>query len=145
MQLYSHNISGGKSKISNINHSLATTQFDIICIQETWFDSTIDSMEIIASTNFNIYRYDRSSSLSSKEMGGGLVTFVRNDIVHFEVILKEKTLIESQAIRVKVGSAYYVVLNVYIPPDSTRPRMVDELNNQILIKFTPNTNTMKLS
>lgn len=38
-----------------------------------------------------------------------------------------------------MGSAYYVVLNVYVLPDGARPRMMDELNihlNQIQTEYT---------
>lgn len=49
LTIYSQNISGGRGKIYRINDYLANTQFDIIAIQETWFDHSVSSDEITAS------------------------------------------------------------------------------------------------
>lgn len=61
--------SGAKSKIYNqLNDALAILHFDLICLQETWFDEKICDSEIIESTAFK----DRYNFINSKISGGGV-------------------------------------------------------------------------
>lgn len=70
--IYYMNLSGAKSKITNINSWLLTSVFDIVVLTETWFDSTIVSSEITAGTKYNIIRRDRATFSSNKQKGGGV-------------------------------------------------------------------------
>lgn len=61
LSLYCQNISGGKSKIYQLNNYLATTLYDVICIQETWYNNSVNNSEIVSSNNYKINRCDRST------------------------------------------------------------------------------------
>lgn len=69
IEIYVHNVSGAKTKTDELNSFLATTIHDFVLLQETWFDATIDSDELIASTEFSIFRADRSQFKSKKTTG----------------------------------------------------------------------------
>lgn len=73
--IYSHNLSGAKSKIYQINNFLAITNYEVICLQETWFNDSVTNEEILASTNFNANRSDRHTFINTRKNGGGIITF----------------------------------------------------------------------
>lgn len=61
---------------------------DIVCIQETWFDASINSEIMIRNTDFLIYRSDRSEFDSIKTSGGGVCTFINKSIYSEQVSIK---------------------------------------------------------
>lgn len=107
------NISGGRGKIYRINDFLANTTFDVIAIQETWFDHSVNSDEITASVNYGIFRMDRSKFKNDRTKGGGICIFVRNELSTIEIINPEHTMTEMQAIRVTSEKSPLVIINVY--------------------------------
>lgn len=92
LRIYSHNVGGAKSKIYTINDKLSTTAFEILCLQETWYDDKVGSSEIIASANFALVRNDRSCLESRKKSGGGLATFIMNDLNFKQISLNITTI-----------------------------------------------------
>lgn len=129
LTIYSQNISGGKSKIYRLNDFLINTTFDIIALQETWYDNTVNSAEIIAASNFQICRMDRSKFQSNRSKGGGICLFIRDGIEYMEIVNPQQTTIEMQALRITNAYRPIIVLNVYLPPYRSRVYMVDELAN----------------
>lgn len=69
-----HNTSGMKSKIHDLNDYLHLTKYDMLLFAETWYDETIDSINITAGTNYLLYRRDRSSN------AGGVAIAINNSI-----------------------------------------------------------------
>lgn len=57
--------------------------------------------------------------------------FIRNNIQFSEIVIEEKTIVECQVTRIKLGETYYCIINVYIPPYKTRLIMVNELSSII--------------
>lgn len=125
--MYSQNVSGARSKIYKFNDFLANTNFDIIAIQESWFDESIDSNEIIASVDFQISRMDRSCFDNDRSKGGGVCLLVRNQINYVEIVNPVKTRIEMQTIRITSFDHPLIILNVYIPRYSAHITMLNEL------------------
>lgn len=74
MSMAYHNASGKRGKIHNLNDCLHWTIFDMLMIAETWYDDSIDTNNIIAGTDFDLYRRDRGWH------GGGVIIAIRNDI-----------------------------------------------------------------
>lgn len=64
-----HNTSGMKSKIHELNDYLHLTKFDMLLFAETWFDESVDSINIIAGITYTLHGRDQSS------YGGGVVKF----------------------------------------------------------------------
>lgn len=60
IKIYVQNLSGAASKIMSINHRLATSTYDLICVQETWFTDVTDTSPLIANVDYQLYRCDRS-------------------------------------------------------------------------------------
>lgn len=138
VQIYSQNVSGCKGKIVDFNDVLARNIYNIYCIQETWSIDTVLDSELIGMTAYNIFRHDRSSFRNSKKTGGGVVVLIKNSIEAHDIVLVEHTRIELQAIRLKLVTMYYCLVNVYLPPYTTRSSMVYELStvlSQIRKKF----------
>lgn len=127
LNIYSQNISGGKSKLYKINNALAISSYDILCIQESWFDQSITNGEITASTNYNICRKDRSFFASEKTRGGGVAIIIRNNIAYTEIPNHEQTLIEYITVRIKHGNRFIWLINVYAPLNTGTKRMINEI------------------
>lgn len=51
-----------------------SNDYDVICIQETWFYDQILDNEITASTEYDIFRFDRLHSSNPTKNGGGVCT-----------------------------------------------------------------------
>lgn len=102
-------------------------QYNIICLQETWFDSKITNEEIISSTSFNIVRHDRSCFKNIRLRGGGVVTLLRRNIEFTVLNINAETSLEHQIIRIKFGNDYFCLLNIYLPPYRARLTMVNEV------------------
>lgn len=110
LNVYSQNLSGAVSKLTSINHALATTNFDIIFLQETWFLPTTDSSLLVANSVFDVYRSDRKDFVRQKEKGGGVATLFRR-VLDLKPIKLPKTSVEIQAM--SLGN--YVFVNCYLP------------------------------
>lgn len=78
--IYSHNIGAfrhtgqGPNKIVIMNDKLVDTNFDIICIQETWLTDKVRDSEFLKHTKFVIYRKDRACFINTRGHGGGVAT-----------------------------------------------------------------------
>lgn len=127
--IYSHNVSGAKSKITKMNNALAITIYDVLCFQETWYDHSIDTAELVASTNYTCIRQDRSTFLDAKATGGGVLILVANSLTFVEIVYDFQTCLEWVGIRLTMNKLSYNILNVYFPPYRTRSRMADELSD----------------
>lgn len=79
LRIYCHNLSGAKGKISDINAIIATQNYDILALQETWFDSSVYDEEIIAHTNYKIHRMDRSNFNATRKNGGGVCLILNEE------------------------------------------------------------------
>lgn len=128
------NISGGKSKINNFNSYLANSPYDLIAIQETWFDETVKDGELISNTNYNIFREDRSSTTNTRVRGGGVAILVSKDMSYENIEFNYDTLIEYVIVRIGKGNSTVIVINVYLPPysDKQRLQMITQLESIIM-------------
>lgn len=104
--------------------------FGLIAIQETWFNSTISSAEILAFTDYAMCREDRDYSATGKVDGGGLALFIRNGIEFEELTRIDNLTIEYQIIRAKLVSTHFCILNIYFRPGlvTERRKTVRELD-----------------
>lgn len=70
LHIYTHNTSGTKNKIFNMNHKLANCDYDIIRLQETWWNDSVQSVELTRGTPYEGFRFDRSQSSNQAQTGG---------------------------------------------------------------------------
>lgn len=127
--------------MNRMNNKLALTTFDVICIQETWYDDSVNSAELLASTNYTIYSRDRKEFWSEKMNGGGVMILVRNDHNSTSITISERTCLEWVGIRLCVANKIYYILCVYFAPHQTRSRMVDDLVQILKIIRSNGTNS----
>lgn len=107
--VYSQNLSGAKSKIYAINDKLSLELYDIVCIQETWWDTKITDEEIISNSRYIILSKDRSS-----KKGGGVAIIIKNSIQYDEIDIGIKTILEYTAVRLTIDDKHIIILNCYM-------------------------------
>ena len=110
------NTQGLRTKTDIFHHNLLSSDYDIICLTETWLNSSIFSSELFNS-NYLVYRRDRETSASPKQDGGGSLIAVKT-IYHS----KRRQELESEAEDIWVSietnkNEHVLVCCVYIPPN----------------------------
>ncbi|XP_044745218.1 uncharacterized protein LOC123307080 [Coccinella septempunctata] len=58
------------------------SEYDIICLTETWLDDNILDSEVL-NNSYKVYRRDRRSGSSLKSRGGGVLVAVSNNLTSF--------------------------------------------------------------
>jgi len=109
----------------------------MICIQEIWLNQNINSAEIIARTNYEIFRQDRSQTANERRTGGGVMTLCKSKIKAHLIDINIVSLLEFVAIEVVTRTLKIVIVNVYIPPYHKLQsiKSLKELLQQIETKF----------
>ena len=121
LKIYFHNVSGIKSQISPLRASIHTSDYDVIILLETWFNSNIFSSELFDST-WNVFRRDRCDVNNDPRNGGGVLIAVKNDILCETIELQDNSGTENITVRLKIGATFVYMNSVYLPPnlDSTK-------------------------
>ena len=118
------NINGLTTKIHELKNLTDNTKIDIITIQETKLKSTHRTPYL---KDYTAIRTDRTF-----KNGGGLMTYIKNDIIFTELKTPHTTnhkLTELQHIKIHLANHKHLnIFNIYIPPgDTTNP---DHSNSQ---------------
>ena len=118
------NINGLTTKIHELKNLTDNTKIDIITIQETKLKLTHRTPYLI---DYTAIRTDRTY-----KNGGGLMTYIKNDIIFTELKTPHTTnhkLTELQHIKIHIANHKHLnIFNIYIPPrDTTNP---DHSNSQ---------------
>ena len=118
------NINGLTTKIHELKNLTDNTKIDIITIQETKLKPTHRTPYL---KDYTAIRTDRTY-----KNGGGLMTYIKNDIIFTELKTLHTTnnkLIELQHIKIHLANHKHLnIFNIYIPPrDTTNP---DHSNSQ---------------
>lgn len=79
MLVFYQNVNRIRSKINDVFLNALNSNYDIICLTETNFNSSIYDAELF-DPRYNIYRRDRSSTDVSKTEGGGIVLAIKKSI-----------------------------------------------------------------
>ena len=66
-----------KSKVNDIFLGLTDLEFDVVCLSESWLDSSVDNNEFIPS-NYQVYRIDRNFNRLGRQRGGGVLLILKN-------------------------------------------------------------------
>lgn len=101
------------------NDKLSNATFDIYCVQESWFDSTIQNSEVTAMTQYSIYRRDENFAAPKRPEK----MLLRRKKYHYHQmhVLRYKSL----------GNTNYCLLNAYVPPYAALVIMMHELASTI--------------
>ncbi|XP_050516030.1 uncharacterized protein LOC126890907 [Diabrotica virgifera virgifera] len=78
MSFLYQNVRGLNSKVGIVFRNILNCEQNIICLTETWLNTSILSEEIFSC--YKVYRRDRETSSSSKLTGGGVLIAVSEEL-----------------------------------------------------------------
>ena len=107
------------NKFDNFSIFVKKFDFDIIGVNETWLDESINSSEIEIA-NYSIIRKDRN------RFGGGVCLFIKDSIQYN--ILDIGNCIESSWISIKLKDNLLIIGTIYRPPSSNQEYFDNILN-----------------
>lgn len=76
---YYQNVRGLRTKTHGFYSQVAMSDFDFICITESWLNSNFYDRELF-DNRYSVYRCDRSADESGAERGGGVAVAVRRKL-----------------------------------------------------------------
>ncbi|GBN48693.1 hypothetical protein AVEN_59982-1 [Araneus ventricosus] len=97
--------------------SVASVEYDVICVTETWLCEDIDSWHLF-DDRYLVYRKDRGSSSNSSRRGGGVLVAIKKCLSSRKLDVPGLDL-EAIWISVKLNYSKNMLLCVvYFPPSS---------------------------
>lgn len=109
--VYYQNIRGCRTKLTELRSSITIHPFHIYFLTETWLDPSINTEEL-GFTSHNTYRFDRSTSTSTKSRGGGVIISVTKTIISTK--LNANTKIQNNFTYYSRRTQEKLFLDVYI-------------------------------
>ena len=108
-----------RSVVNNVYAGLSDCERDIICLSETWLDSSISNSELIPK-EFHVFRADRDFIATRRKRGGGVLLAVHNKfkVVRIELSKpKFPSLVDVVGCKINCHSQSICILTMYVPPD----------------------------
>jgi exonuclease III len=118
LNIYLQNVQGLRTKLDDLNMNILQNNYEVICLTESWLNSTVFDGEL-ADERYNVFRRDRSSHTSHKRDGGGVVVLVNKMCLAQRMKHLESPNTEDLFISLKQLAGYknLVLGLVYLPPD----------------------------
>lgn len=116
MDIYYQNTGGLRTKTVVFKNNIVVSNFDIVCITETWLKNVINNNELF-DERYIVYRNDRNHTLNKKDGGGVLIgvntdTIPKSNVINFD----NECLAEQIWISVPVINSAIHICCVYLPP-----------------------------
>lgn len=89
----------------------------VLVFTETWLHADINSSEI--SSEYTLFRCDRSVSTSSHSRGGGVLIAVKNNIDCEFISTPNCQDLEQVAVCIKLQQRSFYIIAIYLPPNSS--------------------------
>ncbi|KAL1377195.1 hypothetical protein pipiens_016434, partial [Culex pipiens pipiens] len=105
-----------RTKTKQFFLALASSDYDVIALSETWLQDDIVDAEL--SSNYNLFRQDRNELTSDRSRGGGVLIAVKkaHDFTCTRVLSAGYEHLEQVAVRIKARNhTVYVPVNGFIP------------------------------
>lgn len=117
-QIYYQNVRGLRSKTKTIYCASVQSDFDIICLTETYLNDGVFDGEVMCD-DYQVFRRDRSSTASDRRDGGGVLIATRCDL---EVALMPGLCSDAEDLWVSVTcrDGCFLLCCVYLPPGDVR-------------------------
>lgn len=80
LECYYFNATSIRDKLPVFNNHFLANDYDLISITETWLNESVFDAEILTNSDFNIFRRDRSTKVSEKSDGGGVLLAVSSKL-----------------------------------------------------------------
>jgi hypothetical protein len=118
LRFFCINAGGIRSKLIQLLAAVATCDYDVIIILESWLVASIPNEEFTPS-GWCTYRCDRHQSIDARNLGGGILIMVRSELLSscFNVA-EEHNAIEQLWISIILTDRTLYVGGAYIPPRS---------------------------
>lgn len=114
------NVRGLKSKVNEFFNNVSISNFDCICLTETWLNNSFFSSELF-DDRYVVYRKDRDFSKTKKQDGGGVILCVKKSLATERVYCLEAEGNESLWVKVHLGrNSSFLICVVYFSPGSTK-------------------------
>ena len=132
LKLLHLNIRSLAGKIDQLRVDLTTPKIEIITLSETLLTQTYPS-KLCELNGYKIFRQDRIRSQNTKKRGGGLITYIQDDLADSAVELSKLSRctadIEAQWIKIVRDNAKNIILcNVYRPPSGDLDKAITYMN-----------------
>lgn len=114
IRIYYENVRSICAK-TNIKQRIETSPYEIFCFTETWLKDC-DSNESFFPSDYNIYRFDRGSILSTR--GGGVAILVKNTLHSRTLSISHNISCESICVLVTLKPTSLLLYVAYVPPNS---------------------------
>ncbi|KAF2885699.1 hypothetical protein ILUMI_20472 [Ignelater luminosus] len=111
-QIYYQNVRGLRTKVNLFQKNLASVNYDVIVLVESWLDADIFSNELFDS-RYIAYQCDRSQVLSGKQGGGVLIAVHKK---HKSEAINVNIILESLFVKIHMYGKDIIINSVYFPP-----------------------------
>ena len=119
LSIYYQNVRGLNTKTTSFYKSCCSSDFNIICITESWLGNSTFSAELFPS-NYNVVRCDRKHELVNRSRGGGVImafsediTFIQLDTTHLSTLIPLIDIVICKC----MYPYNFVICLLYAPPD----------------------------
>ncbi|XP_062706730.1 uncharacterized protein LOC134287803 isoform X2 [Aedes albopictus] len=116
LSIYYQNVRGLRTKTTDLKLRLSSSDYDVIIFTETWLRPDINDSEL--TSDYSIFRCDRSAATSDLSRGGGVLVAVKCGLQCSAVSLVDCEHLEQVAVRVRLPNRSLYVCNVYLRPCS---------------------------
>lgn len=143
IHIYYQNVRGLRSKTNEIAIEILNNNYDIICLTETFLNSSVESSEIF-DNRYEVHRRDRESSASKTLEGGGtLIATSKRFVVHRLHSLE--TGAEDLWVNIKINKyTSFNLCTVYLPPRISSNTFNDFLTSCQKICLESNSGTQNI-
>ena len=129
--------------LDQLSTTMKTLGLNIIRVNETWLNSSVDTGEINIE-GYNVIRHDRNANNSDKHSGGGVAIYIEDHIPYNVRPDLANTKLESTWIEVCFPKTSSILIGcIYRPPDS-RNDFFDELEQMLSKVMSENKETYLL-
>lgn len=112
IEIYYQNIRGMRTKLNEIRLQILSSNYDILCLTETWLNPSINSNEIFDS-RYTVYRSDRNVNVHDKSDGGGVLLALRSSLFACKMnFVTDSHVIDSIFVKIRLNMTEYLVLGV---------------------------------
>lgn len=116
LSVYYQNVRGLRTKTSDLKLGLSSCDYDVVVLTETWLRPDIIDAEL--TSDYSLFRCDRSESTSNLSRGGGVLVAVKLSLHCTEVSLTDCRQLEQVAVCVKLPNRSLHIFGIYLRPNS---------------------------
>ena len=139
LNLLHHNSQSAVNKIDFYNSLHNIKNYDVISLNETWFNPKIPS-NLVSIDGFTLYRNDRTAPNKS---GGGAALFVKSDINHQHLVAlspKSAASFNSLWVKMQIKNSKSLVVGSLYAPNSCDSEVISYLTTTLTDKVFDNCN-----